>query len=195
MEIRKKLFELQQEFVSKKDKRNDFGKYNFRNIEAMLSSLKPLLKERNLVIVFNEDYINDKFLKETIKLIDIEDGEEISNSSICAMDSDVKGMSDSQATGCSITYIRKYCLTGLLGVDDGSNDPDSMDSSYFKNKSNKATKSLTTQEKIANIINEINECTSVTELTALWNKIGKWSENQVIKQTFTDRKNFLKNNN
>ena len=193
MNIYKKLFQLQQEFKSAKNQENKFGKYNFRNIEIMLSELKPLLNKLGLVITFNEEFINDGFLKSTVSLIDTEDGETVSTNSICAIDSDVKGMSNSQATGCALTYSRKYSLQALLAIDDGKSDPDSMNGNDFNNNSKPQNKSLTTAEKVSNILDQISECNTINELTALWNKIGNWSKNESIKASFTAKKETLKN--
>ena len=193
MNIYSKLFQLQQEFKSAKNQENKFGKYNFRNIEIMLSELKPLLNKLGLVVTFNEEFINDGFLKSTVSLIDTEDGETVSTNSICAIDSNVKGMSNSQATGCALTYSRKYSLQALLAIDDGKSDPDSMNGNDFNNNSKPQNKSLTTAEKVSNILDQISECNTINELTALWNKIGNWSKNESIKASFTTKKNILKN--
>lgn len=191
MKIYSKLFQLQQEFKSIKNQENKFGKYNFRNIEVMLSELKPILNKLGLVIVFNEEFINEGFLKSTVTLIDTEDGESTSTNSICAIDSDVKGMSNSQATGCSLTYSRKYTLQALLAIDDGKNDPDSMNGDNFTKRNTK--KSLTTAEKISNILDQISDCNSIDELTSLWNQIGDWGKNETVKTAFTAKKKILKN--
>ena len=193
MNIYSKLFQLQQEFKSAKNQENKFGKYNFRNIEIMLSELKPLLNKLGLVVTFNEEFINDGFLKSTVSLIDTEDGETVSTNSICAIDSNVKGMSNSQATGCALTYSRKYSLQALLAIDDGKSDPDSMNGNDFNNNSKPQNKSLTTAEKVSNILDQISECNTINELTALWNKIGNWSKNESIKASFTAKKETLKN--
>ena len=193
MNIYSKLFQLQQEFKSAKNQENKFGKYNFRNIEIMLSELKPLLNKLGLVITFNEEFINDGFLKSTVSLIDTEDGETVSTNSICAIDSNVKGMSNSQATGCALTYSRKYSLQALLAIDDGKSDPDSMNGNDFNNNSKPQKQSMTTAEKVSSIISQISECNTIDELTALWNKIGDWSKNESIKAAFTAKKNILKN--
>ena len=193
MNIYSKLFQLQQEFKSVKNQENKFGKYNFRNIEIMLSELKPLLNKLGLVITFNEEFINDGFLKSTVSLIDTEDGETVSTNSICAIDSDVKGMSNSQATGCALTYSRKYSLQALLAIDDGKSDPDSMNGNDFNNNSKPQNKSMTTAEKVSSILDQISECNTINELTALWNKIGNWSKNESIKASFTAKKETLKN--
>ena len=193
MNIYSKLFQLQQEFKSAKNQENKFGKYNFRNIEIMLSELKPLLNKLGLVITFNEEFINDGFLKSTVSLIDTEDGETVSTNSICAIDSDVKGMSNSQATGCALTYSRKYSLQALLAIDDGKSDPDSMNGNDFNNNSKPQNKSMTTAEKVSSIISQISECNTIDDLTTLWKRIGDWSKNESIKASFTAKKNILKN--
>ena len=193
MNIYSKLFQLQQEFKSAKNQENKFGKYNFRNIEIMLSELKPLLNKLGLVITFNEEFINNGFLKSTVSLIDTEDGETVSTNSICAIDSDVKGMSNSQATGCALTYSRKYSLQALLAIDDGKSDPDSMNGNDFNNNSKPQNKSMTTAEKVSSIISQISECNTIDDLTTLWKRIGDWSKNESIKASFTAKKNILKN--
>ena len=193
MNIYKKLFQLQQEFKSTKNQENKFGKYNFRNIEVMLSELKPLLNKLGLIITFNEEYINDGFLKSTVTLIDTEDGETASTNSICAIDSEVKGMSNSQATGCALTYSRKYSLQALLAIDDGKSDPDSMNGDNFSKPQIPQNKSLTTPEKVSNILDQISECNTIDELTALWKQIGNWSKNESVKAAFTAKKKILKN--
>ena len=193
MNIYSKLFQLQQEFKSAKNQENKFGKYNFRNIEIMLSELKPLLNKLGLVITFNEEFINDGFLKSTVSLIDTEDGETVSTNSICAIDSNVKGMSNSQATGCALTYSRKYSLQALLAIDDGKSDPDSMNGNDFNNNSKPQNKSMTTAEKVSDILNQISECQTIEELTDLWNRLKSWTNNETIKTAFTTKKKLIKN--
>lgn len=192
MEIYKKLMTIQQEFKSSKNQTNTFGKYNFRNIEIMLSELKPLLNKLGLVITFNEEFINDGFLKSTVSLIDTEDGEIVSTNSICAIDSNVKGMSNSQATGCALTYSRKYSLQALLAIDDGKSDPDSMNGNDFNLQTPPKPKK-TTEEKVQNILDEISNTSSINELSELWNRIGNWSKNETIKSAFSAKKKLLKN--
>lgn len=193
MNIYKKLFQLQQEFKSTKNQENKFGKYNFRNIEVMLSELKPLLNKLGLIITFNEEFINDGFLKSTVTLIDTEDGESASTNSICAIDSEVKGMSNSQATGCALTYSRKYSLQALLAIDDGKSDPDSMNGDNFSKPQIPQNKSLTTTEKVSDILQQISECNTIEDLTDLWGKLKNWTKNETIKTAFTTKKQMIKN--
>ena len=185
MSIYKKLFELQQEFKSKKDSFNTFGKYSYRNAEAMLTTLKPMLNEKGLILIFKEELVNDSFMKSTARLIEVETGEEISTECVTAIDLDLKGMSSAQCTGATISYLRKYLMGGLFAVDEGK-DADSMDTTNFN-------KPKTTEDKISDILNQISECQTIEELTALWKQIGDWTKNETIKIAFTSKKNILKN--
>ena len=185
MNIYKKLFELQQEFKSKKDNFNSFGKYSYRNAEAMLTTLKPMLNDKGLVLIFKEELVNNSFMKSTARLIEVETGEEISTECVTAIDLDLKGMSSAQSTGATISYLRKYLMGGLFAVDEGK-DADSMDTTNFN-------KPKTTEDKISNILNQIIECKTIEELTDLWKQIGDWTKNEIIKATFTSKKQMIIN--
>ena len=50
---------------------------------------------------------------------------------------------------------------------------------------------MTKEQKILNIKSQINDCSTIDELSALFKKIGKWSENAEIKNFFTKRKNEI----
>ena len=46
----KTLMDIQQTFRAKKDQRNDFGGFNYRNVEVMLTELKPILADTSLSV-------------------------------------------------------------------------------------------------------------------------------------------------
>ena len=185
MNIYKKLFELQQEFKSKKDNFNSFGKYSYRNAEAMLTTLKPMLNDKGLVLIFKEELVNDNFMKSTARLIEVETGEEISTECVTAIDLDLKGMSSAQCTGATISYLRKYLMGGLFAIDEGK-DADSMDTTNFN-------KPKTTENKVSDILNQISECQTIEELTDLWNRLKSWTNNETIKTAFSTKKQMIKN--
>lgn len=190
MNIYKKLFQLQQTYNSTKDNFNDFGKYSFRNVEQILAELKPILKPLNLVIVFNEEIVNgnnNDYIKFEAKLIDVETDESVSNVSVCGIDTELKGMSKAQMTGACLTYGRKYCLGGLLGFSTGIADPDSMDNTKLNNKPK------TTEDKISDILQQVSECQTIEELTDLWSRLKSWTNNEIIKNAFTTKKQMIKN--
>ena len=123
-----KLIDIQQRYEAPKSENNDFGGYKYRNVEVMLKALKPLLKEHNLRIMFNDQVINLAERYYISSTCIITDGKESESVSAQAREEHERKKSDaSQLTGSASTYARKYALSGLLGVDDGVNDPDSKD--------------------------------------------------------------------
>lgn len=175
------LLYLQQNFKSKKDNYNGFGKYNYRNIENILTDLKPLLKEIGCVIIFNEELDGQcDYLKVTCTLQRSDGSSMIKNTSIVKIDTQLKGMSQSQMTGSAITYGRKYCLCGLLAIDDGSQDPDSLDNRPQQTYSQDITE-------------KINACSTLSELSTLWDNLPNEQKiNARVKAKFTAKKEILK---
>lgn len=123
--VLKTLLEIQMEFKSTKNQRNDFGGFNYRNIEVMLADLKPILAERGCIVTFNDeikDGYEGHYVTATATL-HTPDGD-FSCSASAREQETKKGMDAAQITGSCSTYARKYALCGLLAVDDGSKDPD-----------------------------------------------------------------------
>lgn len=119
------LAEIQMAFRSTKDQRNDFGGFNYRNIEVMLTDLKPILSEKGCCITFNDEvkeFAGRCYVEATATLVTPEG--EISCRASAREQETKKGMDAAQITGSCSTYARKYALCGLLAVDDGSKDPD-----------------------------------------------------------------------
>lgn len=121
MSIYSKLFEIQQNLKAPKGQYNKFGKYTFRSCEDILEALKPLLASQKAIIVLSDELTNIEqryYIKATARIIDIETGEQIENSSYAREDENKKGMDLSQITGASSSYARKYALNGLFCIDD-----------------------------------------------------------------------------
>ena len=125
MNILEKLLNIQQELKCEKSQYNDFGKYNYRNAEDILESLKPLLKKYECIIRITDELINignSNYVKATSSLISCEkEGGMISEINSCAYAREAieqKGMNDSQITGSTSSYARKYALNGLFAIDD-----------------------------------------------------------------------------
>lgn len=128
--MNKTLLSVQQKMKSKKDCYNDFGGFLYRNVEKMLADLKPILNDMECVITFADDVIQlgeRWYVKATVTL-HTPDGD-ISTTAYAREQDTKKSMDQSQITGSASTYARKYALCGLLAIDDGSADPDSMDNS------------------------------------------------------------------
>ncbi len=123
--IHKTLSDIQVRLVAQKNAYNKHGKYNYRNIESILESLKPLLKEHGCTVHLTDDvvFLGDRFyIKATATLTDSE-GESVSTTSFAREpDKGMGGMSESQTTGSSSSYARKYALGGLFAIDDNADD-------------------------------------------------------------------------
>lgn len=190
MSIYKKLSVLQQSYNSTKDQKNNFANFNYRNVENILTDLKPILNSLGLTLIFNEEIINgttNDYIKFECKLIDVETGESVNNISVCGIDTELKGMSKAQMVGADLSYGRKYCLGGLLLFSTGVADPDSMDNTKLNNKPK------TTEDKISDILQQISECNTIDDLTDLWGKLKNWTKNETIKTAFTTKKQMIKN--
>lgn len=124
----KALSEIQKTLKVGKENRNEFGKYNYRNTSDILEAVKPLLPEGYSVILSDDlVMIGERYyVKATATLFN---GSESISVTAFARESEVKkGMDDSQITGATSTYARKYALNALFAIDD-TKDADSMDNS------------------------------------------------------------------
>jgi hypothetical protein len=120
----KTLGEVQKAVHVAKDKRNDFGGYNYRTAEGILSAVKAVLPEDAHIMCYDEisEVAGQIFVTATAEL-------KIDGKSYLATGSAMhaltkKGMDAAQITGACSSYARKYALAGLFALDDGSVDPD-----------------------------------------------------------------------
>jgi predicted Fe-S protein YdhL (DUF1289 family) len=125
MSIYEKLSDIQTSLKAPKGQFNAFGKYNYRNCEDILNALKPFLSEHGLYLAISDEMVmlGDRFyVKATATLSDGEAS--VSNTAYAREAESKKGMDESQITGAASSYARKYCLNGLLAIDD-TKDADS----------------------------------------------------------------------
>lgn len=116
-----KLSAIQTKIKAPKNLYNSFGKYNYRNAESILESVKPFLAEYNLYLtVFDEIVmIGDRYyVKATARLADCINGGACEVSAYARETEEKKGMDGSQVTGATSSYARKYALNGLFLLDD-----------------------------------------------------------------------------
>jgi len=136
MNIYEKLSAVQTELKAPKNQYNSFGKYNYRSLEDINESVKPLLKKYRLSLTVSDSpiIIGDRiYIETTATLIDVEKpSERVINKASARESLTKKGMDDSQITGATSSYARKYCLNGLFCLDD-TKDADSMDNTKKEN--------------------------------------------------------------
>ena len=119
--IYEKLLTVQNELKAPKDKRNNFGGYNYRSCEGILEAVKPLLQEQELMLTIKDEVVNigDRYyVRATVLLDDISSNGEIAITALAREEEAKKGMDASQITGTASSYARKYALNGLFLIDD-----------------------------------------------------------------------------
>lgn len=128
-ELVKKLAKIQRELVCTKNLRNNFGKFNYRNLESIFDALKGHLKD-DLVVTVNEELVSvgDRFyIKATAS---ITDGESTISANAFARESlSKKGMDDAMVTISTSSYASKSAMQKLFMLDDTPNvhDIDAQD--------------------------------------------------------------------
>lgn len=125
--LAEKLAKIQRELNAPKSRTNSFGKYQYRSCEDIMSALKPFLD--GVYVKVSDEIVNigDRYyVKATAVFSDGENS--ISNTALAREADSKKGMDDSQLTGATSSYARKYALGGLFLADD-TQDADSHDNS------------------------------------------------------------------
>lgn len=116
---------IQGEVRATKDQFNEFGGFAYRNVEKMLTDLKPILMEHECCITFSDEIkeVGGRCYVEATATLHTPKGD-FSTKAAAREQETKKGMDQAQITGSCSTYARKYALCGLLAIDDGSKDPD-----------------------------------------------------------------------
>lgn len=133
MAVKEKLLAVQAELKAPKGQTNTFGKYKYRSCEDILESVKPLLKKYKATLVISDtlELIGERYyIKATATFMDTEDGGAIENTAYARESAEKKGMDDSQVTGATSSYARKYALNGLFLIDDTKD----ADTDEFRNQ-------------------------------------------------------------
>lgn len=161
MGLTEKLSCIQQKIKAPKNLYNKFGNYPYRNAEGILEAFKPFESEYKVALIVTDDMsvIGDRvYVKATASLMDCESNEVISSTAFARESSTKKGMDDSQITGSTSSYARKYALNGLFLLDD-TKDADSDeygDESGNKNQA-KNSRKKDNDNKIEELLKELND--------------------------------------
>ena len=171
MTINEKLSKIQVEFKSKKSRFNSFGKYYFRSAEDILEATKPFLKELNVTVTVDEDFISHDppVLQVTAK---ISDGEMsfITSKAVVGIDLDQKGMQMPQRYGAASSYGKKYALGNLFLIDD------TQDSDATNTHGKSSTKQKMTNESLAKAKEYIAKGGSLSAIKAKYEVTPKQAE-------------------
>ena len=151
--LSEKLNHIQSNLNAPKNLYNSFGKYKYRNLEGIFEGLKPLLKETGCTITVSDEIVcvNEmNYIKATATLSNGTD-ENISVTGWARESVSKKGMDDSQITGSTSSYARKYAMNGLFAIAD-TKDAESMDN-----------REHTTTQKTVKAPNKVKQNESLTD--------------------------------
>ncbi len=123
LNIYQKLNLVQIELKAPKGQRNNFGKYNYRNAEDILEAAKPLNHKHKLNLTISDvtqvESNGWTYVVSEGTLVNVDNpAEKIVVSGRARESQTKKGMDDSQITGATSSYARKYMLNGLYLIDD-----------------------------------------------------------------------------
>lgn len=200
----KELQIIQAKLKAPKGQYNNFGKYKYRSAEDILEAVKPIYIEQNCILTISDtiEHIGDRYyVKATVRLTNSE-GAYVETSAYAREDLAKKGMDESQITGSTSSYARKYALNGLFAIDDRREDPDYIDPQERQNapntETNKGTQPVpntnTTEVDIENAINDCMMSTDMKELEAKFkNYYSKGYTCSAFVLAVTDKKAELNN--
>ena len=156
-EFIKKLSKVQSELKAPKDLFNEFGGYSYRSAEGIMEAVKPLLAREGLILTVCDDIVlvgERYYVKATATITDGVNS--LSNSAFAREAGEKKGQDDSQITGATSSYARKYALNGLLCIDD-TKDADATNTHGKTETTPPKKKELTAEEKAAEIKKKVDE--------------------------------------
>jgi hypothetical protein len=114
-----KLLAVIDDLKAPKGQYNSFGKYHYRSCEDIVEAVKPLLSRHGLRMKISDRVVlvgSSNYVKATVM---VTDGEKVDFATGYAREAEKQaGMADSQITGSTSSYARKYALNGMFCIDD-----------------------------------------------------------------------------
>lgn len=116
--IHEALSMVQQNLNAPKNQKNKFGGYNYRSCEDIFEGLKKVLPDGATVTVTDDIVlVSDRFYIKAVASFNY-GNESITAQGFAREALNKKGMDESQITGATSSYARKYALNGLFLIDD-----------------------------------------------------------------------------
>lgn len=179
--VYEKLAHIQNELKAPKGQFNKFGNYKYRSCEDILEAVKPIcLKHRTTLVVHDEiERIADRnYLKAICIIFDWDSDSQIEAHAYAREPITKKGMDDSQVTGATSSYARKYALNGLFNIDDTKD----ADTNELHDQTN--TKNTKLQKKELNEVSIMKTYSNlVTEMDTLAIDFREKLNDLVLKHT------------
>lgn len=119
MKLHEKLLAIQTKLKAPKGQYNKFGNFNYRSAEDILEAVKPLNAEQGVLLTITDEIKEVGGRIYVVATATVSDGtDELKVSAFAREPENKKGMDESQITGATSSYARKYALNGLYAIDD-----------------------------------------------------------------------------
>ena len=119
MKLHEKLLAIQTKLKAPKGQYNKFGNFNYRSAEDILEAVKPLNAEQGVLLTITDEIKEVCGRIYVVATATVSDGtDELKVSAFAREPENKKGMDESQITGATSSYARKYALNGLYAIDD-----------------------------------------------------------------------------
>lgn len=166
LSIGEKLIEIQTKMNVPKDQENTFGGYPYRSAESIYEEFKKYTKEYNALLTVHDEIIEiggRVYVKAVATLYDCDSGEKISVPGYAREPDSKPKMDESQVTGSTSSYARKYAMNALFLLDD-IKDADTNE--YAKQTGAGEKKTSEQKKRIASKKEEIDAICSKHKLDA-----------------------------
>jgi hypothetical protein len=169
----KELISIQSELKAPKNLYNSYGNYKYRNAEAILEAVKPLLLKYECLLIINDEItlIGDRYYVKATAVLTNKQGKTICTSAFAREPLNKKGQDESQVTGAASSYARKYALNGLFAIDD-TKDADALNTSaeYTQKPQTPAQAPQTDPAKVAEPIAKVQAAKTSAEVKQIYNE-------------------------
>lgn len=189
------LITIQSKLKANKSQFNKFGGYYYRSAEDILEAVKPLLAETNCTLIISDDIVSvaDRIYVCATATLTNKEGKCVKTSAYAREPQAKKGMDESQVTGATSSYARKYALNGLFAIDD-TKDADATnthgkDTAPAQAKPTAAPASSAKAPK--EVIDEIELLTSIPSMQAYWNKYPQYQKDHEFSSAMTARRKYI----
>lgn len=143
LKLHERLLNVQHKLKAPKGQYNKFGNFNYRSAEDILEAVKPLNFENSLTLTISDEIKEVSGRIYVVATATVTDGtDSISVQALAREPENRKGMDESQITGATSSYARKYALNGLYAIDDNKDSDNQNNDKNEQNKEDDGSKEL-----------------------------------------------------
>ena len=143
LKLHERLLNVQHKLKAPKGQYNKFGNFNYRSAEDILEAVKPLNFENGLTLTISDEVKEVAGRIYVVAVATVTDGtDSISVQALAREPENRKGMDESQITGATSSYARKYALNGLYAIDDNKDSDNENNNKNEQNKEDDGSKEL-----------------------------------------------------